>query len=78
MFLGAVCKKLWITISKLRKFFFNERLSLIEAIKHLAKFPSDIWHIHPSSEGNTRATTVFIIKYMRTFGLNVGNEAFSF
>ena len=47
-----------------------------ETIKHLAKFVSDIWQIHPFSEGNTRATAVFIIKYMKTLGLKVDNDAF--
>ena len=37
---------------------------------------ANIWQIHPFCEGNTRATAVFIIKYMRTFGLKVENDAF--
>lgn len=35
-----------------------------------------IRRIHPFGEGNTRATAVFIIKYIRTFGLKVDNKAF--
>ena len=58
------------------KEFSYEGLSLNESIKHLVKFTSDIWQIHPFAEGNTRATAVFIIKYMKTFGLKVDNEAF--
>ena len=59
------------------KEFSYEGLSLNESIKHLVKFASDIWQIHPfCAEGNTRATAVFIIKYMKTFGLKVDNEAF--
>ena len=61
---------------KTERAFSYEGLSLVEAIKHLVKFTSDIWQIHPFGEGNTRATAVFIIKYMRTFGLKVDNEAF--
>ena len=61
---------------KTEKAFSYEGLSLAEAIKHLAKFASDIWQIHPFGEGNTRATAVFIIKYMKTFGLKLDNEAF--
>lgn len=45
-------------------------------VKHLAKFASNIWQIHPFCEGNTRATAVFMIKYMKTFGFKVNNEAF--
>lgn len=58
------------------KQFSYEGLSLQEAIRHLAKFTSDIWQIHPFCEGNTRTTAVFIIKYMKTFGMNVENNAF--
>ena len=73
----------WISIKdtldydfKVEKEFSYEGLSLNESIKHLVKFTSDIWQIHPFSEGNTRATAVFIIKYMKTFGLKVDNDAF--
>ena len=58
------------------KQFSYEGLSLAEAVKHLAKFASDIWQIHPFCEGNTRATAVFMIKYMKSFGFDVNNEAF--
>lgn len=57
------------------KQFSYESLSVDEAVKHLAKFASDIWQIHPFSEGNTRATAVFVIKYMKTFGFRVNNDA---
>ena len=39
-------------------------------------FASDIWQIHPFCEGNTRATAVFMIKYMKTFGFKVNSDAF--
>lgn len=58
------------------KQFSYEDLSVDEAVKHLAKFASDIWQIHPFSEGNTRAIAVFMIKYMKTFGFSVNNDAF--
>ena len=58
------------------KQFSYEGLSVDAAVKHLAKFASDIWQIHPFSEGNTRATAVFMIKYMKTFGFRVNNDAF--
>lgn len=58
------------------KQFSYEGLSVDKAVKHLAKFASDIWQIHPFSEGNTRATAVFMIKYMKTFGFSVNNDAF--
>ena len=58
------------------KQFSYEGLSVEAAVKHLAKFASDIWQIHPFGEGNTRATAVFMIKYMKTFGFHVNNDAF--
>ncbi len=58
------------------KQFSYEGLSVEAAVKHLAKFASDIWQIHPFCEGNTRATAVFMIKYIKTFGFRVNNDAF--
>ena len=58
------------------KQFSYEGLSIESAVKHLAKFASDIWQIHPFGEGNTRATAVYMIKYMKTFGFHVNNDAF--
>ncbi len=58
------------------KNFSYEGLSVEASVKHLAKFASDIWQIHPFGEGNTRATAVFMIKYMKTFGFRVNNDAF--
>ena len=58
------------------KQFSYEGLSVEAAVKHLSKFACDIWQIHPFSEGNTRATAVFMIKYIKTFGFRVNNDAF--
>ena len=58
------------------KQYSYEGLSVEHCVKHLAKFASDIWQIHPFCEGNTRATAVFMIKYMKTFGFKVNNDAF--
>lgn len=51
-------------ITKERNFDYSN-LSTEEAVKHLTRFTSDIWQIHPFGEGNTRTTAVFIIKYLR-------------
>ncbi len=51
-------------------------MSIDASVKHLAKFASDIWQIHPFCEGNTRAIAVFMIKYIKTFGFHVNNDAF--
>ena len=59
------------------KNFEYEGLTIEESVRHIAKFTSDIWQIHPFGEGNTRSTAVFIIKYLKTFGFNVSNETFA-
>lgn len=58
------------------KKFSYAGLSMDDRVKHLAKFASDIWQIHPFCEGNTRATAVFMIKYMKVFGFDINNDAF--
>jgi len=59
------------------KSFSYKDLSLNESIKHLCRFISDIWQVHPFCEGNTRTTAVFLIKYLRTFGFNINDEVFA-
>ena len=59
------------------KDFSYSGLSVNEAVRHIAKFTSDIWQIHPFCEGNTRTTAVFILKYLQTFGFNVSNDVFA-
>ena len=59
------------------KRFSYERISLPESIRHMAKFASGIWQIHPFCEGNTRATAVFVVKYLKTFGFRVNNDVFA-
>ena len=59
-----------------RNFSYKD-LSLDKAIKHLCRFTSNIWQVHPFCEGNTRTTAVFIIKYLRTFGFNINDEVFA-
>ena len=59
------------------KQFSYDALSVPESIRHMAKFASGIWQIHPFCEGNTRATAVFIVKYLKTFGFSVNNDVFA-
>lgn len=59
------------------KNFSYEGLSIEESVRHIAKFTSSIWQIHPFGEGNTRSTAVFIIKYLKSFGFAVSNETFA-
>ena len=57
--------------------FSYKGLNLEESIKHLCRFISNIWQVHPFCEGNTRTTAVFLIKYLRTFGFEVNDDVFA-
>lgn len=48
-----------------------------DAVKHIVSFTSGIWQIHSFCEGNTRATAVFVIKYLQSFGFRVNNDVFA-
>ncbi|MDD6803438.1 MAG: Fic family protein [Prevotellaceae bacterium] len=52
-------------------------LPVDEAIRHLVRFCANLWQIHAFCEGNTRTTAVFMIKYLRTLGLEVINDMFA-
>jgi len=56
--------------------FIYKGLFQSQIIKHIAKFISGIWQIHPFGEGNTRTTAIFLIKYLRTLGYKVENDYF--
>jgi len=58
------------------KAFKYSGLNKREKVKHITKFTSDIWQVHPFGEGNTRTTAVFIIKYLRTLGFSANNDLF--
>ncbi len=58
------------------KQFSYKGLAVEDTIAHLSSFISGIWQIHPFSEGNTRTTAVFTIKYLQSLGYNVNNDAF--
>lgn len=58
------------------KEFSYKNMNLDDSIKHLCRFISNIWQVHPFCEGNTRTTAVFLIKYLRNFGFNVNDEIF--
>ena len=59
-----------------RKFSYRN-LTMDEIIHHLAVFVSRLWQIHIFSEGNTRTTAVFFIKYLRTLGFETTNDMFA-
>lgn len=47
-----------------------------EDVSALARFMAKVWQVHPFWEGNTRATAVFLIQYLRSMGFEVENEPF--
>ena len=51
-------------------------LDSVQVAERIARFVSGLWQIHPFAEGNTRATAVFTIKYLRTLGFDVNNDMF--
>ena len=59
------------------KKFSYASVGIDESIRHLAKFISGIWQIHPFGEGNTRTTAIFTIKYLRSLGFDVNNDVFA-
>ena len=59
-----------------RKFKYSG-LSIDAIIDHLAVFVCNLWQIHAFEEGNTRTTAVFFIKYLRSLGFDVTNDAFA-
>ena len=61
--------------SQERQFSYSG-LSPQETVKHICKFISGLWQIHPFREGNTRTTAVFTILYLRQFGFYISNEPF--
>ncbi len=58
------------------KNFSYNGLTIDEAIKHIARFISNIWQVHPFSEGNTRTMAVFLIKYLKALGFSVDESVF--
>ncbi len=51
-------------------------MSIVDVIKSITDFSSNIWQAHPFREGNTRTTAVFIEKYLINLGYNVDNTLF--
>ena len=51
-------------------------MSIVEVIKNITDFTSNIWQVHPFREGNTRTTAVFIEKYLISLEYNVDNLLF--
>ncbi len=78
--LYASCSQLQATLEydlTQEKQFDYSNLALPDAIRHIADFVAGIWQIHPFREGNTRATAIFTIKYLRSIGFRqINNDLF--
>ena len=56
-----------ISLEKEKKY---KDMSIVEVIKNITDFTSNIWQVHPFREGNTRTTAVFIYKYLNSLNFN--------
>ena len=56
-----------ISLEKEKKY---KDMSIVEVIKNITDFTSNIWQVHPFREGNTRTTAVFIYKYLNSLEFN--------
>jgi fido (protein-threonine AMPylation protein) len=63
-------------IAKEREFSYKG-ISQDDLIKHIARFTSDLWQIHPFMEGNTRTTAVFVMQYLKAIGFNINKDVFA-
>ena len=50
--------------------FSYKGLTEEEKVRHICRFVSGLWQIHPFCEGNTRTTAVFTIQYLRSMLIN--------
>ena len=62
-------------ISKEEEKKYNQ-MNIVDVIKNITEFSSNLWQVHPFREGNTRTVTVFIEKYLISLGYNVDNTLF--
>lgn len=56
--------------------FSYKGLTEDEKVRHICRFVSGLWQIHPFCEGNTRTTAVFTIQYLRSMRYAVTNDMF--
>ena len=56
--------------------FSYDQITNEQLVKHLARFVSSIWQVHPFREGNTRTVAIFLQKYLYSLGYPVNNDLF--
>lgn len=54
--------------------FDFENLNPQKSAKHIAKFISDLWQIHPFEKFNTQTIATFFVKYLEHFDFEISNE----
>lgn len=57
--------------------FSTKNKSDLEIARHIARFVSGIWQIHPFCEGNTRTIAVFAVRYLKKYGFPVNYQTFA-
>ena len=58
------------------KKFDYRSASTRDGISHLARFISQVWIIHPYGEGNTRTTSLFLMRYLQSMGIRMQIDVF--
>lgn len=66
---------LQMEMDRIKKIDFNS-MTDDERIKHIIDIVTNIWTVHPFGDGNTRTITVFIQKYLASFGYQIDQEYF--
>ena len=71
------------TVATYLRFFFRDQskidyrsMNQEELIKNISKFISELWVIHPFSDGNTRTTGLFTEMFLKQLGYNVNHDVF--
>ena len=59
-----------------RNFYYDDA-TFLDVVIHYAKFISNLWQIHPFRQGNTRTIGIFMLKHVRSFGLELRSNVFA-
>lgn len=54
--------------------FDFKKMNPQKSAKHIARFVSELWQIHPFEKFNTQTIAIFFIKYLEQFGFAISNE----
>lgn len=59
------------------KDFYYDDAGFREVVLHYAQFVANLWQIHPFREGNTMTVSLFILKHIRSFGMELRRNVFA-